>query len=114
MSTVNQINANFEFSMFIELLEFRFDPETGRGALTLELVNHERSATKRVRVEAGSVTEWRVGRVGAGKPRLTGLLAVDVRSKQLDRVRFELLEVEGGEFWLQCGELKVETISSDP
>lgn len=88
-------------------LEFHVEQTTGDCTLTLALGPRDATSNLRLRVEFFGVSCMTLKNLGGGLTQLLLLTVNDIRDRQLDRLNYEVSELEKATLFCLCREIAI-------
>lgn len=95
-------NAALRGLTILSCLEFSVELDSGRCRLVLILTDDEVSPTKSIQVEFKGVSELCLKDFGGGLTQLLHLVITDISDRQLDRLNYQVNEVEKDSLSFLC------------
>jgi len=83
-------------------LEFSVELDSGNCALIMNLTDGEAKGAKSISAEFSGVSNLRIEDFGGGMTQLLLLVVEDIRDKQLDRLNYQIRELERNSISFMC------------
>ena len=94
-------------------LNFSVELESGKCHLILDLAESEIIGAKSIRAEFSGVSNLCLKNLGGGINQLLCLAIEDIRDRQLDRISYQVQELEEDSLSFYCQSLSISALNSE-